>query len=76
MIWTVLKALFTLIPYLVEMAREGRIKTGAYEELEHAISASYSKRIADAIAAKNKELVNEDDDIYNRASDAHRLSIG
>lgn len=76
MIWTIAKALFTLIPYLVEMYREGRIKTGAYEELEHAISASYSSRISAAILAKNGELIDEDRDPNNRARDPDQLSVG
>lgn len=76
MIWTVLKALFTLIPFIVEMIREGRIKTGAYDEIERAIGASWNSRVAAAIAAKEGELPDEADDVHNRSRGTDQLSVG
>ena len=76
MIWLVLKALFTMLPAIVEMIREGRIKTGAYDEIEKELGLRWTRRLADAVIAKNGELTDEDDDPNNRTRGADQLSVG
>jgi hypothetical protein len=67
MIWTILKALFVLIPFIVDAVKEGKIKTAAFDEVFEALEERFYQRIHDAIDAKRKEMVDENTDPNNRS---------
>lgn len=67
MIWLILKALFTIIPVILQMIQEGRIREGTMAEFEAGMAANWEKRLAAAKAAGEGELPNEDNDPNNRA---------
>jgi len=63
----VIKALFVVWPMLILAAREGRLKTGAYDEVINAIQADWDARIKAAQSVTEKDFPDENDDPNNRS---------
>lgn len=65
-IWTVLKAILVLLPVIISYVRDGKVKTGAYDEVIAAMNADWDARVKAANDAANGDLGNEDNDPNNR----------
>lgn len=65
-IWLVIKAVLTILPVIIEMVRDGKIKTAAYDEVLAALEGRLDERIKAAREAGAGELIDEDEDPYNR----------
>jgi hypothetical protein len=66
MYWTIAKALLTLIPFLIRLYEEGKIKKATEEEILDAMAGVWVERIAAAVKAKDGPLVAEENDPFNR----------
>ena len=50
--WTVIKAVIVLLPQIITMVREGRIKTAAQDEVLEALASKWDSKIREAEAAR------------------------
>lgn len=65
--WTVFKAMLVLLPMVISMVRDGKVKTGAYDEIVNAMSADWDARVKAAEDAAAKDLPDEQNDENNRS---------
>lgn len=66
-LWLVIKALLVILPYLIELVQNGKIKEGAYTEVLAALNGRIDARIQAAVEAGKLEPVDEDTDPANRS---------
>lgn len=71
-ILTILAALASILPQIIQAVRDGEIKTGAYDEVLSALVALAQKRSADAVAARD----HPDDGVYDDGYDRSRPQGG
>lgn len=62
----ILKAVLTLLPLIMEMVRDGRIKQGAKDEVLRELTAAHRARVDAAAAARHGLPLNAQDDPNNR----------
>ena len=62
-IWLIIRAVFTVLPAIIEMVRTGQIKNDAQDELLVKINAKLDERIK---RTQNVEVPDEADDENNR----------
>jgi hypothetical protein len=65
-VWLIIKTVITLVTLALQMIRENKIKTGAYDEVLHAITKQFEVRRKAAEAAAQETPVDESLDPYNR----------
>ena len=63
-IWLIIRAVFTVLPAIIEMVRTGQIKNEAQDELLAKLTQKLDERIK---RTQNVEIPDEDDDPNNRA---------
>lgn len=66
-IWLVIKTLLIITPAVVEMVRDGKVKSGAQQDILNALAAQMDARLKAAQAAGEGELPDEESDPNNRA---------
>lgn len=66
MIWLVIKTLFTLIPLILNLIKEGKIKSAAQDEILAALESLIERKVNDALEAE-KNLPDIATDPFNRA---------
>lgn len=66
--WLIVKAVFVIIPYVIQLIQEGKIREGTIDELEDALTARQKARLDAARAAKEGDPIDESIDPNNRAT--------
>lgn len=62
----IIKAILTVLPFIVEAVRDGRIKEGAKDEVLRELTAAHRARVDAAIAARHGLPLNAQDDPNRR----------
>lgn len=75
-LWLVLKAVLVLIPFIVDLIKENKIKTATEKEVLDAFEAEFKKRfdkrIADAAAAADAAKLPDNDTFEGDPNDRNR----
>jgi hypothetical protein len=67
-LWLVLKALLSIVPLIVRLVRERRIREGAQKEVADAIAEKIGARVDAASDARNAEHDDSVPDPHDRAN--------
>lgn len=66
MIWTVIKAVLVILPAIIDMVRNGKVKEATLDEVLKGLEGRLNARIQRAKEAE-KDIPDEADDPYNRS---------